>query len=195
MEDLTPLELQALRLYVAGTTSHSELGKALGKSRQHAQALTAALRRKVLIDRASDFASTRSAYPAESVADPFPRMARRARLGEFVLRATPQLREDGRDAPADECSVIWTYRGMPRELGWTWTADRTKVWTLQHTRDTYAHWAAYLEVLGHRPYTTRWTLPTLAEQGPDSVVELTCTLAWVIGTEALIYEDVLRVPA
>jgi hypothetical protein len=186
--------LQALQLYVKGITSHSELGKALGKSRQQAQQLTARLRRKALTAQASSFAATREAYPAVSSNDPFPRMARRAVQGEFVLRATTQLREDGRDAPADECSVIWTHRSLPRELGWTWTTARTPVWTVAHTRAIYDDWNADLSYR-KQPYTTRLCLPVLPEEGPNSVAELTRTLAWVIGTETLMHEDLLALSA
>lgn len=197
MDVLTPLEQQALTLYVDGTTSPTELGRILGVSRQRGQQLIAALRTKVLVTTPSSWAVTDMAHPVESRDNPFPRKARRAMQGGFVLRAADQLRDDGLGVAdgvvPDECSVVWTHQSLPRELGWSWTVDRSRVWTMQHTRGTYRQWVRWLQA---EHALDSWQLPQLSAGANDySVAELTRTIAWVISTEAVLYEDLATIPA
>lgn len=196
MNGLTPLQQKALTLYLSGITSPTQIGKALGVTRQRGQEIITALRTKVLTEQPSRWASVQEAYPPDSRANPFPRYSRRAMHPPFVLRGTMQLREDGLDitegAVPDECSVIWTHRTMPRDWGYTWTTDRTRPWTMQHTRAVYQQWCDWHAE--HHPHARQ--LPSLsAGDAALDVAELTRTIAWVIGTEALISETPLPVSA
>jgi len=195
---LTPLQQQALALYMSGTTSPTELGRALGVTRQRGQELIAALRTKVLTSRPSPYASVHQRYPITDRDNPFPRKARRARQGPFIIRANDQLpdiaTEDG-DAGIEETSVVWTCQQIPRELGWSWTVERSRPWTPLRTRKTYADWRTWLELRQHGARAPRWQLPELDADDSTSVAELTRTIGWAIGIEALVSENLLQLPA
>jgi hypothetical protein len=187
LANLTPTQLAVLNLY-RSNQSAKQIGTALGFSRQRADEIIEALRRKVLTTDPSEWATTRELHPPESRAQPWPPPARRARQGEFVMRAVVLPREDGTDLPSvpDECSITWTWYGCPRRLGWSWAASRTCPWSIEDTLTTYADWCMWMDTAQRHQ---RWhnNLPELGTEVCYDPGELTRTLAWVIGVEGLIY--------
>jgi hypothetical protein len=189
---LTTREQQVLDLYLPGNKSPKQIGDALGVSRQRADEIIDALRRKVLTTQPSQWAVTRKLHPPDSRTNPWPPPARRARQGEFVMRSAILAREDGLELPEgaipDECVVTWTWYGAPRRLGWSWAASRLAPWTIEDTRASYADWCAwYSYAQADDLPTARQGLPILGSEIAYDPTELTCTLAWIIGVEGLIY--------
>jgi sigma-70-like protein len=187
---LTPRELQVLELYRPGNRSSKQIGDLLGVSRQRTDEIIDALRRKVLTTEPSQLATTRQTHLPDSKANPWPPAARRARQGEFVMRSGILAREDGLELPdgaiPDECSITWTCYGAPRRLGWSWAVSRLQPWTVEDTSNTYADWCMWLN-LAQANLPTRQMLPPINSEPAYDLIELTRTLAWVIGVEGLIY--------
>jgi hypothetical protein len=192
LANLTPTQLAVLNLYRINQSA-KQIGTALGFSRQRADEIIEALRRKVLTTDPSEWATTRELHPPDSRTQPWPPPARRARQGEFVMRAVVLPREDGTDLPyvPDECSITWTWYGVAsRRLGWSWAASRTCPWSIEDTLTAYADWRTWMDAAQRAPYimpAERIVLPELGTQACYDPGELTRTLAWVIGVEGLIY--------
>jgi hypothetical protein len=201
---LTHRELQVLELYRPGNKSSKQIGELLGVSRQRTDEIIDALRRKVLTTEPSQLATVRQMHLPESKTNPWPPPAHRARQGEFVMRSGILAREDGLELPdgaiPDECSVTWTWYGTPRRLGWSWAVSRLQPWTVEDTQATYADWCVWMATAqsNQDTYTDwrkldtagrgwRYQLPELGHEPAYDVIELTRTLAWVIGVEGLIY--------
>lgn len=202
MDKLTALQREVLALYARGMSSPTELGAQLGFSRQRAQKILRDLRCRVLLSSPSQYSVTDAVYPLARRDEIYPWRPRRARQNRFVLRGALARREDGRDAPpdhlpADECFVTWTDLGMSRGTGWSWTAPLDRPWSLDDTKLVYRNWAAWLAYLQRtKDPVDRWMLPPLDAADWCATTELTRTIAWVIGVEALVYPvPAVAVPA
>jgi hypothetical protein len=185
---LTPAQQRVLELYMNGHTS-TQIGRALGFTRQRADEVIEVLQRKVLTTVPSELAHTRESHPPDSRTNPWPPAARRAVQGVFVLRSAVLLREDGLELPdggiPDERGVVWSVSAWPRLTAWSWVASRTRPWSVRDTQQIYTDWGLWLDVC-KKPFGQH-ILPALGSEPHYDLDELTRTLAWVIGVEGLIY--------
>jgi hypothetical protein len=188
---LTPVQFRVLELYLPGDKTSKQIGDVLGFSRQRADEIIETLRKKVLSTGPSGWAKTRELHPPDSRANPWPPPARRAQQGEFVLRSAILPREDGLELSdgvvPDERVITWTWFGCPRRLGWSWVVSRSRPWSIADTQVTYADWCRWVDAAQSSTSGQPYQLPELGSEPCYGVVELTRTLAWVIGVEGLIY--------
>ena len=180
MQDLTPVQRQVLELSLAGCSS-TDIGLRLGFTRQRADEALRQAHKRVVTDQASRWATT------QAEAGP-----RRAVHGQFLIRSNDLPRPDGRSGPSEDRCVVWGVRHWPREYEWCWTVSVDRLWSRADTCQAYARWSQWLIVIQDISDDEHPALPELGSDGTStarySPVELTKTLAWVMGLRALLYD-------
>lgn len=188
MQELTAIQRRVLDLSLEGHSA-TEIGTLCGFSRQRADEVLTTIERRFMTAEASHWATTRTAIAP-----------RRALHGEFIIRSGNLPREDGRSGPDEDRSVVWNVDGWPVAWAWAGVAPVDRPWSMTDTRNAYREWVMrlYRPPRQGRPVSE---LPTLESDTPrhqppeypmHSVIELTKTLAWVIGVKALLYDTSAR---